>query len=82
VNGGAALDALVTDIRLPQVDGWEIARRAREVHPELPVIYMSGDSAAEHRDHGVTGSVMLLKPFALDELLVVLTSALADSSRS
>jgi CheY-like chemotaxis protein len=38
---------LVTDINLgrDQMDGWEIARHAREIDPEFPVVYMSGDSA-------------------------------------
>jgi len=36
--------ALVTDINLgrDQVDGWEIARHAREIDPKFPVVYMSG----------------------------------------
>ena len=35
--------ALLTDTNLKgEVDGWELARRARRVSPGLPVIYMSG----------------------------------------
>ena len=38
-----AVDLLFTDVRLPgEVDGWRVARRARELHPGLPVIYASG----------------------------------------
>ncbi|MBV8972879.1 MAG: response regulator [Sphingomonadaceae bacterium] len=41
--GSDAVDLLFTDIRLPgTLDGWRIARRARELHPHLPVIYASG----------------------------------------
>ena len=37
------IDLLFTDIRLPgAIDGWGVARRARELHPNLPVIYASG----------------------------------------
>ena len=40
--------ALVTDIRLgPGPDGWAVARRARELVPDMPVVYMTGDSAHE-----------------------------------
>ena len=38
-----AIDLLFTDVRLPgAIDGWRVARRARELHPGLPVIYASG----------------------------------------
>lgn len=38
-----AVDLLFTDIRLPgAVDGWSVARRARELQPTLAVIYASG----------------------------------------
>jgi CheY-like chemotaxis protein len=38
---------LVTDINLGRgPDGWEIARRARELIPNLPVVYISGDGSA------------------------------------
>ncbi len=70
------LDVLVTDIRLPQVDGWALSRRARELDPHLPVIYMSGDSASDHLLKGVTGSMMLSKPFALDEFAQLVASQL------
>lgn len=37
------VDLLFTDVRLPgAIDGWRVARRARELHPGLPVIYASG----------------------------------------
>src|SRR4051812_27890350 len=42
------LSGLVTDIRLPGgPDGWEIARHARELKPDLPVVYTTADSAAD-----------------------------------
>ena len=42
---GEQVDLLMTDISLPDsIDGWAIARRARELRPELPVIYVTGYS--------------------------------------
>jgi CheY-like chemotaxis protein len=35
--------ALVTDINLKgRMSGWEVAKRARELNPEFPIIYMTG----------------------------------------
>jgi DNA-binding response OmpR family regulator len=58
--------AVITDIKLGQFgsDGWEIARRARELAPEMPVIYMTGGNAHEWASKGVPNSVLIVKPFA------------------
>ena len=43
VLAAETVDLLFTDIRLPgAIDGWRIARQARALRPELPVIYASG----------------------------------------
>ena len=56
-------DALVTDIRLPGlITGWDIAIAARERYPEVPVVYVSGDSAADWTHKGVPGSRMFSNP--------------------
>lgn len=72
----AAFAALVTDIDLrDNSSGWEVARRARELFPDLPVVYVSGGSAHEWASRGVPGSVMLTKPFALAQLVVAVSNA-------
>jgi CheY-like chemotaxis protein len=58
--------AVVTDIRLGRnkPTGWDVAKRARELNPSIPVVYMTGDSGADWSANGVPNSVMLNKPFA------------------
>jgi DNA-binding response OmpR family regulator len=70
--------ALVTDINLGrgQIDGWEIARHAREIDPEFPVVYMSGDSAEAWASKGVPNSIMLDKPFAPAQLVTAVSQLL------
>lgn len=59
------LAALITDVHLPSgPDGWDVARRARELAAALPVVYVTGDSAHEWSSKGVPDRVILLKPFA------------------
>lgn len=73
--------ALLTDVRMPgDGNGWDIARRARELHPMMPIIYMTGDSAMEWRSQGVPGSMLLQKPFADAQLITALTTLLNENS--
>ncbi|WP_259668757.1 response regulator [Rhizobium lentis] len=75
--------ALITDVRMPgETDGWDLARRARELQPLLPVIYMTGDSAKEWAAQGVPNSVLLQKPFVHAQLITALTTLLNDASMS
>jgi DNA-binding NtrC family response regulator len=75
--------ALITDVRMPgQTDGWDLARRARELQPLIPVIYMTGDSAKEWAAQGVPNSVLLQKPFVHAQLVTALTTLLNDAAPS
>jgi CheY-like chemotaxis protein len=62
-----ALCAMVTDIRMPGgYDGWELAIKARELRPDLPVIYLSGYS--EDGPEPVAGAVFVRKPYRLKDI--------------
>ena len=75
--------AVVTDIRLEAApDGWEIARRARELHPDIAIVYISGHSAHEHGSFGVPDSLMLQKPFGRSRLVDAVSAGIARSSPS
>lgn len=63
----ARFDCLITDIRMPGMDGWSVAKRARELRPDLPVIYTTGDSFGEWMAKGVSYSSLLKKPFKLED---------------
>jgi len=76
-GGGHIFLGLITDVRLGGgADGWDVARRAREVFPNIAVVYMSGDSAAEHRSRGVPGSLMVQKPFATAQIVNAIAALL------
>jgi CheY-like chemotaxis protein len=69
--------ALVTDINLiGSMDGWEVARHAREIDPEFPVVYMTGASADDYGSHGVPDSILLTKPFAPAQLVTAVSQLL------
>jgi CheY-like chemotaxis protein len=61
---GAPIDILFTDVNLPGgMDGGTLARRARELRPNLPVIYTSGRRAVIEQLDPVEGSMFVPKPY-------------------
>jgi len=66
--------ALITDINLPgDIDGWEVAKRAREAQPQMPVVYMTGAAAEQWPSKGVPNSVLLNKPFAPAQIVTAVS---------
>lgn len=79
------LSGLVTDIRLPGgSDGWAIARHARELKADLPVVYVTADSAADWPVKGVPNSVVVQKPYAGAQLLTAISTLMTtvDTNRA
>ena len=72
--------ALVTDIRLlGRLDGWRVARAAREVDPAFPVVYITGTASVEWPVQGVPNSVLLTKPFPPAQLVTTLSQLIGAS---
>ena len=79
------LAGLVTDVRLGSgPDGWEIARHARELRSDLPIVYMTGDSAGDWSVHGVPNSVVVQKPYAPAQLVTAFSTLMTavDTNRA
>ena len=78
---GESADAIVTDLRMPELDGLELLSASKRLAPERPVIVMTAfgaiDSAVESIRRGAYH--YLTKPFKLDELLLFLERALDES---
>lgn len=74
-----AMEALITDVRLGgPISGWDVAKHARELAPDVPVIYASGDSSGDWSRHGVEGSIMLAKPYSMDRILALVTQLVSN----
>ncbi len=70
-------DVLLTDIRMPGIDGLELLRRLRASHPDLPVIVMTAHSDLDSAVASLHGGAFeyLPKPFDLDEVVQVVQRA-------
>jgi DNA-binding response OmpR family regulator len=70
--------ALVIDIiLLGRLDGWEVAKRAREIDPAFPILYITGAHADRWPSQGVPNSGLLIKPFAPAQLVTAVSSVVA-----
>jgi two-component system OmpR family response regulator len=64
-------DAIVLDVMLPDLDGFEVCRRIRAEGTHTPVLFLTARDATEDKVRGLTlgGDDYLVKPFSLDELV-------------
>jgi len=76
------VSALVTDVNLGKdsLTGWDVARRARELKPNCPVVYVTANPEAEWTAHGVPGSLLLAKPFVPAQLITAVSQLLTAST--
>jgi CheY-like chemotaxis protein len=73
------LSGFITDIRVGNgSNGWELAHRARELNPDISVVYITGDSFEDWSTNGVPNSVILQKPFAQAQLVTAISMLLND----
>ena len=79
----AEIDCLITDVRMPKMDGLELQRLVRLKRPELPVIFIT----AHHEDRieqcafAQGAAFFVRKPFDADELLRAVRLALSTFRR-
>lgn len=73
-------DLLITDLRMPGVDGLSVIREARRLNAEIPIIIVTGHSseasAIEAINLGVQG--YLVKPFRVPRVLAAAAKALGE----
>lgn len=82
--GRNRVDLLLVDIRMPEVDGFDVISRAKRAQPDIAVLVMTGfgtvETAIRALRQGVDG--LLLKPFEKgDELVSAVEQALDDNRR-
>lgn len=73
-----AFDLVITDLKMPGLSGMDVLRSIKEIHPDLPVIFITGyssvDSAVEVMKLGAVDYIA--KPFTPDEMIKVIKTAL------
>jgi DNA-binding response OmpR family regulator len=69
--------AVVTDVNLGRgKSGWDVAKHAREIDPEIAVVYVTGHGGDDWPSLGLPKSVLVAKPFAVAQLLTAVSNLL------
>lgn len=70
--GGTLFDMIISDIMMPDIDGFEFAKTVRELNQEIPILFMTArdDFVAKQRGYKVGIDDYMIKPIDLDELLL------------
>lgn len=72
------VDALFTDINLPgNLDGWSLAQKAREMRPDLAVVYASGRWSTIDEVRAVKDGVFVPKPYQCERVASLLLQLIA-----
>jgi two-component system, cell cycle response regulator CpdR len=77
------LSLVITDIRMPGIDGWELARRATEMRADLKILYITGYPGEQRPDDAPPGP-LLRKPWRAGEFYECLEQLIGsnDAGRS
>jgi two-component system NtrC family sensor kinase len=80
-SSGAPFDLVITDVRMPRMNGPELGRRMEERWPGIPVLYISGYDveASTGREVAHRRSAFMRKPFDPDELARRVARLLGDA---
>ncbi|HEX4730910.1 MAG TPA: response regulator transcription factor [Solirubrobacterales bacterium] len=71
-------DLVLLDVMLPDLDGFEVARRMRERADDTPILFLTARDTTEDKVRGLTlgGDDYVTKPFSIEELLARVGSVL------
>jgi two-component system OmpR family response regulator len=69
---------MVLDVMLPDMEGFEVARRLSAEHAGIPILFLSARDSTADKVHGLTtgGDDYVTKPFSLEELIARLRNIL------
>jgi DNA-binding NtrC family response regulator len=81
----AKYDVIISDIRLPDMTGYELLLKLREIDPKAPLVLMTG--FGYDRDHTIVKArreglqFVLFKPFRLDQLVAAIEHTVDEGDR-
>ena len=81
-DDGHRADLVISDIRMPKMNGFEMAEAIRRTSPETQFVFVTGYSDNIARSPNDLGSIVLQKPVSKDELLAAIEVALEPEAEA
>lgn len=80
---GGRFDLLLTDVKMPAMDGIALALAAARDHPNVVILLMTGYADQRERAHGLDALIhdVIAKPFSNQEIRAAVKEALASTAR-
>ncbi len=78
---GSTFDLVISDIMMPEIDGFEFAKTVRELNENIPILFMTArdDFASKQRGYRIGIDDYMVKPIDLDELFLRIGALLRRS---
>ena len=73
------VDLVLSDVKMPEMDGLDLSRKLRESYPKIPVVLMTGYPSVESAVSALRTKVddYVVKPFNINQLFKLIESAIA-----
>ncbi len=78
IKGGGEVDIVISDVDMPEMNGFELMERFRGKYPDKVFIIMSGVSDYESKSQIAGASAFLAKPFEINDLFNIVQCFVVD----
>ncbi len=77
------IDIVLTDVRMPEMDGMALVSELRQHHPDIPVVIMTGFPSVDSAVGALRGRVFdyIIKPFNINQLYKTLEAAVKETQK-
>jgi DNA-binding NtrC family response regulator len=77
------IDLILTDIKMPEMDGLTLTSRVKDTHPDLPVVIMTGFPSVDTAVSALRSKVedYVIKPFNINQLYKLIESKLQEREK-
>ncbi|MXO85543.1 response regulator [Altererythrobacter aurantiacus] len=82
IANGGGFDLVVSDVVMPGMDGPTMAKAIRKVHPDLPILFMSGYAEEQlRRDINIENMYFIAKPFSVQQIGAKVSEVLGQKGK-
>jgi len=78
INTGGEVDIVISDVDMPEMNGFELMEKFREKYPDKIFILMSGVSDNERKSQTARADAFLAKPFEINDLFAIIQCFVVD----